>query len=249
MTNNAENLNTGSGSGSSQGAINVAALIERAKAIILQPKEVWATIKAEPGAIQDVLKNWLLPMAAVPAICALIGQVVFGYPTPTGTYRVPFGGALTQGIGTYLMMIIFPFVAAFIADKLAGMFSGSSSFLNAFKLVTYAAAPAYVAGILSLIPMLGIIGGLISLYSIYVLYQGIGTMLGVPNEKKLMFFISFVVCGFVASLILGIVFGGMMVASSMGGSFQSPSGSGEEFDAEKVRQGFEELQKFIPQNK
>lgn len=237
------------GSGSSKGAINVAALIERAKAIITQPKDIWTTIKAEPATLKDIFTGWVLPMAAIPAVCTLIGQVLFGYQTPFGTIKISIGSAITQAIATYLITVLFTFVAAFIADKLAAMFNGSSSYLNAYKLVTYAAAPAYAAGVLSLIPWLGIIGGLISLYSIYVLYQGINTMLGVPEEKRLIFFVAFVVCGFIASLILGMLFGGMMIASSVPTSFEPAGGNGEAFDAEKVRQGLEELQKFIPQNK
>jgi hypothetical protein len=44
-------------------------LIERAKAILLKPKETWPVIDAEPATVGSIYKDWLIIMAAIPAVC------------------------------------------------------------------------------------------------------------------------------------------------------------------------------------
>ena len=91
--------------------------------------------------------------------------------------------------------------------------------INAFKLVAYGSTAGFVGGIFSLIPSLGVLGLFAGLYSIYLIYTGIPVLMKCPQEKAGAYTAVVIVCGIVASLIVGAVsaavipgrgFGGMM---------------------------------------
>ena len=43
-------------------------LIERAKAILLRPAQTWPVIDAEPATVASIYNQWLVIMAAIPAV-------------------------------------------------------------------------------------------------------------------------------------------------------------------------------------
>ena len=61
-------------------------VVERAKAILLQPAATWPVIDAEPATVQSIYKDWLILMAASPAVCGFVGMslvgVGFGFRMP-----------------------------------------------------------------------------------------------------------------------------------------------------------------------
>jgi uncharacterized protein YqgC (DUF456 family) len=120
---------------------------------------------------------------------------------------------------SYGLSLLVVFLLALIVDALAPTFNGSKSQINAFKLVAYGSTAGFVGGIFSLIPSLGVLGLLAGLYSIYLIYTGIPVLMKCPQEKAGAYAAVVIVCGIVASLIVGAVsaavipgrgFGGMM---------------------------------------
>ena len=69
-------------------------LVDRAKAIILKPKEEWPIIAAEPMTQGQIFKGWVLPLAAIGPVASLIGGQVFGYGGFGFSFRVGFGFGL-----------------------------------------------------------------------------------------------------------------------------------------------------------
>jgi Yip1 domain len=174
-----------------------ASLIDRAKAMILRPVEEWTKIAAETDSQNDILKSYVLPLAAIGPIAGLIGGQVFGYGALFVSYRPSLMSGLVSAVLGFALTIVGVYVLAAIADWLAPKFEGQSNKLGAFKLVAYGGTAAWLAGIFSLIPMLAVFA-LLGLYSLYLFYTGAGPMMAVPEAKR----IAYTVVTFLAAAVL-----------------------------------------------
>jgi hypothetical protein len=54
-------------------------LINRAKNIVLQPKETWEVIKTEETSTSGILTTYVFPLALIPAIASFIGYGFIGF--------------------------------------------------------------------------------------------------------------------------------------------------------------------------
>lgn len=176
-------------------------LIDRAKAIILTPKDEWPKIASETASQGDILRSYVLPLAAIGPIATLIGGQIFGIGILGFSYKPSLMASLSTALISYVLGIVMVFALAFIADFLATKFGGESNRANAFKLVAFGATASWLSGIFSLIPMLGILG-LLGLYSFYLFYTGASTMMKVPAEKAVGYTVVTFLCAFVLMLIV-----------------------------------------------
>jgi len=155
-------------------------LIDRAKNIMLSPKTEWEAVSNEEPDVQQILISYVLPLALIPAIASILGGLIF---SPFG-----FSFAIAYGIGMGLVHMLLAFgavlLAAFIIDALAPNFSSQKDFRRAVQLVAYSFTPAWVAGILFIIPVLGVLAWLASFYSIYLMYLGISPLMKTPENNK-----------------------------------------------------------------
>ncbi|GEM_PF-6111548 len=164
-------------------------IINLAKSITLDPVGTWPQIKQRSETIREVYLNYLIYLAAVPAICGFIGQLVIGVPLPyIGTWRPSFFSALFTSLVNYGVLLVLIYVMAMIVEKLAQKFDGQISLPDAFKLVAYAITPCYLAGVLSLVPVLGFFAFFAVLYSLYVYYKGVVPMGAASEDKNMSFF-------------------------------------------------------------
>ena len=203
-------------------------LVERVQAILLKPKETWPVIAAEAGDIPSIYKNYLVYLAAIPAIAGFIGMSLVGVGAFGVSFRVPFLTGLVNMVVGFVLALAMVYVLALIANALAPTFKGEKNLLNAFKLVAYGATAGMVGGIFNLLPALSMLGLLAALYSIYLLYTGIPVMMKAPEDKALGYTAVLIVCGIVAGIIVGAVsamFSGGGAGMHMGAA--SPSGDVE----------------------
>lgn len=181
-----------------------ASLVDRAKAIIVRPKEEWPRIAAEPTSQNDVLLRYALPLIAIGPICGLIGGQVFGYGGMGFHLRPSLGFSVGTAIASFVMGVIGLFLISFIANLLAPRFGGREDWLRAFKLVTYSMTPAWLVGVFSLIPMLGILA-ILGLYSFYLFYLGSSRMLSVPEDQAGGYTAVTIIVGIVVFIVLGLI--------------------------------------------
>ena len=70
-------------------------LVERVKSILLKPAPTWDVIDVEPATTSGLFKNYAMILAAIPAICGLIGGAVIGI----AGFRTPLlGGIIGAGV-------------------------------------------------------------------------------------------------------------------------------------------------------
>jgi hypothetical protein len=186
-------------------------LVERVKAILMQPKAEWPVIEREPGDAVTLFPNYVMILAAIPPICAFIGTSIVG----VGPYRVGIFSGLIHAVVIYALTLAGVFVVAYIIDYLAGVFGGQKNLDNAMRVSAYAPTAAWLAGVFNIIPFLGILG-LLGLYSFYLLHTGLAALMRPAPDKAVIYTIAVVVCiivfWIVAVGLFASVFGfGMMM--------------------------------------
>jgi len=160
-------------------------IAQRVQSILLRPREEWVRIKAEPTTPAELFTSYVMILAAFPAGFQFLGNVLVGRRLPlVGVFRWPIGRALGYAIVSYILWIAAVYLFALIINELAPSFSSAKNMTNALKLAVYSMTPGWVAGVLSIVPGLWLLGVLASLYGIYILYLGFDApMMETPKDK------------------------------------------------------------------
>ncbi len=188
-------------------------IIERVKRICLSPKTEWGVIADEPASTGGLLTGYALPLAAVGAVAGLIGGSLVGYTLPfVGTYRVPIVAGLAAAIFAVCMAIVGVFVLSLIINALAPSFDAQKDPTRALKLAVYSYTPAWVAGVLQILPPLSVLALLGALYGVYLLYLGLPRLMRCPEEKAPLYAAVVVICAIVVSFIVTVM-GGLIVGT------------------------------------
>jgi hypothetical protein len=198
---------TGGGSGSGFGAgpdLQQAAhgLIARVKNILLSPATEWPVIAAESTSASAIYLGYVAPLVAIGVIASFIGQSVIGVAF---LGRIGMGFALASAILHFLLSFLGVFLLAFIVDLLAPSFGGQRDSLAALKVTVYSFTPGWIAGVLNIIPMLGILGIIAAFYGLYLLYLGLPVLMRCPQEKSIGYTIVTVVCAIVMWIVIGVL--------------------------------------------
>ena len=190
-------------------------IIARVKEILLTPKPAWLVIETEETNTAAIYTQYIMILAAIPAVAGFIGMSLFGVSGFGISVRVSLMTGLVQMLLRYGLALAMVYVVAMIADALAPSFGGQKNPMSALKLVAYSSTAAMVGGIFALIPVLGVLSLVASLYSLYLLYLGVPTLMKVPQEKALAYTAVLVLCaivvGAIAGTILGTIRGGPMM--------------------------------------
>jgi hypothetical protein len=183
--------------------INLPLLIEKAKLVILSPKECWQKISNENTPPKELVQTIIAPLLVVGVVLSVVGLQVFGiYMGPLGTWRPPFFPHLFSQIGFAIISVVMLYVSAFIVQKLAGLFHGTATPERAFSLVTHAVLPMMVGNLLAFYPILGILGLVFTVISVIALYHGIPAMTTVAPNKTLGFIAAYICIMILASLVI-----------------------------------------------
>jgi hypothetical protein len=194
-------------------------IIARAKAILLTPKTEWPVIAGETATIPGIYTEYVLLLAALPAIATFIKATVFGYSAwVLGTYRMSMGAGLSMALTGYVMSLIGIFVLALVIDALAPTFGATKDRTQAVKTAAYAYTAGWVGGIGVLIPGIGtliaIVGGI---YGIYLLYLGLPFTMKCPPEKATGYTVVTLIAAIILGVVISMVTGSIAGRAAMGG--------------------------------
>ncbi len=206
-------------------------LIARVKNILLTPKTEWPVIAAEPETVVSLYTNYILILAAIPAVVGFLKMSVIGISVPfVGTIRLGVGVGITQMVVSYAVGVGVSYLMMLIIDALAPTFSAEKNQVQALKSIAYANTAGWIVSVLGLLGFLGTLAGLAgAIYGIYLLYIGLPYTMKCPQEKAGGYAALTIVIGFVMSLLLGLVLAGVTgisgaMSGAMGGSaFHSSS--------------------------
>ncbi len=177
--------------------------LQRAKRILLTPKTEWPAIAAEPATVGSVMRDYLVWIAGAAAIAHFIGLSIIGMGAFGVTVRFGIGDGLGQAVLHFVMTLAFAWVLSLIVNWLAPKFGGTPDPVAAFKLVAYASTASLAGSIVSILPWLGFVALVGSLYAIYLVTIGLPVLMKNPAERNLPYTALVIVCGVVAGLLLG----------------------------------------------
>ncbi|MEG3146398.1 Yip1 family protein [Sphingomonas sp. RT2P30] len=188
-------------------------MIERIKRLILSPTAEWQAIDAEPMTAMGIFTSWVVPLAAIGPIAGLIGAQLFGFGFLGVHYRPSLIGSIETAVIGYVSMLAGIFILALVIDALAPSFGGTKNAVAAMKVAAYSSTAALVVGIVQIMPSLFFLG-LLSCYSLYLMWIGLPLLMKPPADKAVPYFaVSLVACVVVyavAMAIAGTVTGGLM---------------------------------------
>ena len=193
-----------------------AGLVGRVKDILLKPSATWDVIDGEQPSVGSLYTGYVMPLAAIPVICTLIGSLVFGIGGFGFSYKPTIAFAVVNAVMSYGLSLAMVYIMALIIEALAPNFQGTKDRLQALKIAAYFPTAAWVAGVFGLLPALNIVAIVGGLYSLYLLYFGLPKLMKTPQEKALPYFIVVLIAAIVASIVIGIAAGA--VAGLTGGA-------------------------------
>jgi len=194
-------------------------ILQRAKNIIMTPKTEWLVIAAEEPNTAEIFKGYVLPLALIPAIAYVIGLGVIGMGMMSS-----FSWGIAMGLIQFILAFMGVYISAYVIAFLAPKFGSQQNMGRAVQLVAYSYTPAWVAGILSIVPTLGVLAFVGGIYGLYLMYLGLPHMMKTPQDKIVAYLvvsiIAVVVTYWVITLLLtSIVFSvfGLSAATMMRG--------------------------------
>lgn len=187
---------------------NLKSMLERIKDLVLKPQVTWTEINNEEMTVSSLFKEYLLILAAVPAIAQLLGRWIVGIPIPFGVgfVKLSFFASLVNALVSYVLTVaaIWAFAKVLQFDARV-LFASADEEVKAFKISVFSAAPYLVAGIVYLIPSLGVIVILVGLYCLYLIYAGLPLVMETPKEKVLPYMIVIIITIVVLAIIIGTI--------------------------------------------
>ena len=180
-------------------------LVERAKAILLKPKEEWQAIEQETHTVQDLFTQYVMILAAIPAVAGFIGLSVIGMGAFGGHYRVPIGAGIAYMIVNYALSLGFVYAVALVIEGLAGRFDADKNFMQSLKVAAFAPTASWLAGVFHLLPVLSILAVVGALYSLYLLYLGIAALKHPPAEQAVQYTMIVVIAVVVLAVVIGAI--------------------------------------------
>jgi hypothetical protein len=180
-------------------------IVQRVKDIILKPTDTWAEIKTEQTTIRELFTSYAMILAAIRPIAAFIGFSLVGASWVWFSYRIPIGVGIAHAVVFYVLSLVGVYVMALIIDALAPNFGSQKNQINAMKVAVFSWTPSWIAGILMIIPPLSIIAGLISLYSLYLIYVGLPILMETPKDKAMGYCIVTIVVSIVVFILISVI--------------------------------------------
>jgi Yip1-like protein len=177
-------------------------LIDRVKKILLTPAQEWAVIKSENIPVAEMFTQYVMILAAIPAVAGFIGFTLVG----TSAWGIHVKPTLAEGLVfaalTYALSLASVYVLALIIDTLAPTFGCRKDFPTSLKVVVFSFTASWVAGIFQILPGLSWLS-ILGLYSLYLMYIGLQTLKEVPQDKLVGYF----AVSLVAAVLIWIVVG------------------------------------------
>ena len=191
-------------------------LAGRVWAVLRHPARTWEVIAAEPATISSLYKGYVAPLAAIPAVCGVLGALMFGASIAGIDIKLPLDAAILEAVVTYGVTLAGVFVLARVVAWLSPHYGGEGDLLEAFKLAAYSGTAVWVVGAFSLLPSIGwTLGWLGAAYSLYLLYVGLPKLMKIPADRTLILF-----AAVVGLLLVLVALGGLLtgfIGKTVGG--------------------------------
>ena len=185
-------------------------LIPRIKNIILKPKEEWPVIASEQPDTMKLIGGYALILALIPAVSTFIAYGLIGTSEFMGVSDRSILKGLSEALKLLISTVAGVYLLAYVIDWLAPSFESEKNFGKSMQLAVYSYTAMWIAGILLIIPGVGLLSVLIGLYSIYLFAVGLPILKGVPQDKVVGYVALTFIAMIVITAVLTLIFGGIV---------------------------------------
>lgn len=180
---------------------DVSRIAEIIKGMLLQPQPTWQAYLAENKSWRQTLTELALPLIVGSLVLSLILSFLFP-GDDLAMSDLGLGGLVFGLVGGVVGIL----VSAFLLALLAGLFKGQNDLDRAVAALTLTGIPAYVGIAIEALPLIGVLAMMVAtIYSIVLLYRIIPDAHGVPQGRRVIHFISFLIAGAIALIVLSVV--------------------------------------------
>lgn len=188
-------------------------LLRHIKGLLTDPVREWQSIRDEASSVPDLYTQFILIVAAIAPVCALIGTTTMGWRIGGGDpIKLTFVSALSMAIIFYVAMLVATFTIAKLIYWMSQTYGAAQPFALCVALAAFAATPLFLVGFIQLIPILWLnfIVGLPALaYTVYLLYSGVPVIMDISAERGYLFSTSILAVGLVMLVGLLAVMAGL----------------------------------------
>jgi len=188
-------------------------LLRHIKGLLTDPVSEWQSIRDEASSVPDLYTQFILIVAAIAPVCALIGTTTLGWRIGGGDpIKLTFVSALSMAIIFYVALLVATFTIGKLIHWMSQTYGASQPLALCVALAAFAATPLYLVGIIQLIPILWLnfIVGLPALaYAVYLLYSGVPVIMDISAERGYLFSTSILGVGLVMLVGLLAVMAGL----------------------------------------
>ena len=163
------------------------------------PDSEWSAIANERAETTTLFVGYVLPLAGAAAAAQLIGESVVGRSFGIlGTYRLPLTTGLGLAIASLALAAVGAVLLSIVIDALAPTFGAEKNREQALKVAVYSATPVWLAGVLQIVPALGVV---------VLLYLGLPRLMKCPAEKAMGYTGAVIACAVVIAIVGGTLVG------------------------------------------
>jgi hypothetical protein len=186
-------------------------VIQRARALLVSPRTEWPVIAAESVTVQDLYREYIMILAAIPPICYFVKSSILGYAWHGfRVYRFGIGPGLTAALVQYGVTLVGVYVLAVIIESLAPNFAGQPDRIQALKVAGYSYTASWIAGFGQILPGLYVLVALAgAIYSVYLLYLGLPSTMKVLPERAGVYTAVIVIIALIAGWIIALIAAGI----------------------------------------
>ena len=169
-------------------ARKVPGFVARARRMVFEPKQEWQAINVEFTKAGAIYRGYVIPLSMIPPAAYILGAVLFQEQgTLFGAIETTVGAALQDGVIRYLFGLACVFILALAFDLLTPVFMGHTNRVQALKVAAYSSTPAWLFGVLAIVPRLGRYSVIGALWSLYLVYLGAPSLMKVSPDKATAF--------------------------------------------------------------
>ena len=216
--------------------MDLSKVFDRVRNVLLTPRTEWPLIAGEATTQRQIYMNYVLPLAALAALCAFLNSAVIGHRIPfIGTMRLGVGFSLGTAVLTFVMAFVTTYLVALVANALAPSFGAEKNEVQATKAVAYAYTASWVASVLALLPWLGwLFVVAAAIYGIYLLYLGLQHCMKVSSDKAVGYTVVTCIVAIIAGWLVSIVVGMISATALQGGALGTALGRAATGDGTSV---------------
>lgn len=178
-----------------------AGLVERVVGVLTNPKDEWTKIVAEGGSIADLFTKYAVLLALIPLVGKLIGLTILFMHFPGAAPLRIINLLLPHLLVMYAVQLGGLFIMAVVLKQLAPNFGAHADLHQATKVAVYSSTPMWLAGVLyilngflSLPHVEDLIALVAAVYSVYLLWMGIGAVLQPKPDQQAAYTVTGIVC-------------------------------------------------------